>query len=75
MPGRTFSNSSDVSVASAGSYSDDHGDLLMSGLNTPAQEKTAFDFKAPEVRSPRGKLQSFVSFTFSLDSSSSIFGL
>ncbi|KAE9578457.1 hypothetical protein CGMCC3_g5746 [Colletotrichum fructicola] len=59
MPGRTLSNSSDVSVASASSRSDDHCDLLMSGLNTPAQEKTGFDSlkltSAPEVRSSRGE--------------------
>ncbi|KAF3802321.1 hypothetical protein GCG54_00012569 [Colletotrichum gloeosporioides] len=58
MPGRTLSNSSDVSVASASSRSDDHCDLLMSGLNTPAQEKTGFDSlkltTAPELCSPRG---------------------
>ncbi|WYZ45492.1 hypothetical protein EsH8_VIII_000808 [Colletotrichum jinshuiense] len=57
MPGRTMSNSSDISVASTGSRSDDHSDLLMSGLNTPAQERQGLDlFKMsapPEVRSPR----------------------
>ncbi|KAK2771307.1 hypothetical protein CKAH01_14367 [Colletotrichum kahawae] len=68
MTGRTLSNSSDVSVASARSRSDDHCDLLMSGLNTPAQEKAGFDSltlpSAPEIRSPRGKSHRFVSFTF-----------
>ncbi|TDZ15420.1 hypothetical protein Cob_v011593 [Colletotrichum orbiculare MAFF 240422] len=53
-PGRTMSNSSDVSVAS--NRSEDHDHFIMSGLNTPAQEKTGFDgFKVaqPEMRSPR----------------------
>ncbi|TEA19880.1 hypothetical protein C8034_v009811 [Colletotrichum sidae] len=55
-PGRTMSNSSDVSVAS--NRSEDHDHFIMSGLNTPAQEKTGFDsFKVaqPEMRSPRGE--------------------
>nr|XP_036580911.1 uncharacterized protein CTRU02_09305 [Colletotrichum truncatum]KAF6788983.1 hypothetical protein CTRU02_09305 [Colletotrichum truncatum] len=68
MPGRTVSNSSDVSATSLGSRSDDYGDLVMSGLNTPAQEKTGIDgFRvpaAPEVRSPRGKLRVFVELMF-----------
>ncbi|TDZ38362.1 hypothetical protein C8035_v007237 [Colletotrichum spinosum] len=53
-PGRTMSNSSDVSVAS--NRSEDHDHFIMSGLNTPAQEKTGSDgFKVaqPEMRSPR----------------------
>ncbi|KAK2017936.1 hypothetical protein LZ32DRAFT_424119 [Colletotrichum eremochloae] len=43
MPGRALSNSSDISVASTGSRSDDHYDLLMSGLNTPTHEKPGMD--------------------------------
>ncbi|KAK2052832.1 hypothetical protein LY76DRAFT_309579 [Colletotrichum caudatum] len=43
MPGRALSNSSDISAASTGSRSDDHYDLLMSGLNTPAHEKPGAD--------------------------------
>ncbi|WDK23377.1 hypothetical protein CGRA01v4_14669 [Colletotrichum graminicola] len=43
MPRRDLSNSSDISVASTGSRSDDHYDLLMSGLNTPAHEKPGTD--------------------------------
>ncbi|KDN70065.1 hypothetical protein CSUB01_10637 [Colletotrichum sublineola] len=43
MPGRALSNSSDISVTSTGSRSDDHYDLLMSGLNTPTHEKPGMD--------------------------------
>ncbi|KAF6839997.1 hypothetical protein CMUS01_04091 [Colletotrichum musicola] len=70
MPGRTMSNSSDVSLASTGSRSDDNCDLVMSGLNTPTQQNTGFDgFKVqvpmpPELRSPGGKFDPFVSYTF-----------
>ncbi|KAK1987463.1 hypothetical protein LZ30DRAFT_175033 [Colletotrichum cereale] len=60
MPGRTLSNSSDISVASTGSRSDDHCDLLMSGLNTPAHEKPGMDGLKmpayPDLNSPKGEI-------------------
>lgn len=46
MSARAFSNSSEVSVASADSRPDDYFELptgVMSGINTPAQEMTESD--------------------------------
>ncbi|KAG7108912.1 hypothetical protein HYQ44_012276 [Verticillium longisporum] len=56
LAARTFSHSSDISAASANSWADDHLDVgVMSGLNTPALEKTVTESLAAKESRPAQK--------------------
>ncbi|EEY15820.1 conserved hypothetical protein [Verticillium alfalfae VaMs.102] len=59
LAARTFSHSSDISAASANSWADDHLDIgVMSGLNTPALEKTVTESLAiKESRPPQKEVK------------------
>ncbi|KAG7105966.1 hypothetical protein HYQ44_014666 [Verticillium longisporum] len=59
LAARTFSHSSDISAASANSWADDHLDIgVMSGLNTPALEKTVTEsLAAKESRPPQKEVK------------------